>query len=70
MRWSVIVERPLPQDDPKQRRPDIRLVRAQLDWVPTVPLREGLVRTIVYFETLLRAQGAEVQRYPGAFNAA
>ena len=45
---------PLPQDDPKQRRPDITRAREQLGWDVTVPLREGLVETIGYFERLLR----------------
>ncbi len=40
---------PLPADDPKQRRPDIRLAEATLNWKPGVPLREGLSRTIEYF---------------------
>ena len=51
---SKIVHRPLPQDDPKQRRPDISLANELLDWQPTVPLREGLAKTIDYFEALLR----------------
>jgi dTDP-glucose 4,6-dehydratase len=42
--------RPLPQDDPKQRRPDIRLARELLGWEPRVPVREGLRRTITYFK--------------------
>jgi UDP-glucuronate decarboxylase len=51
---SKLVHRPLPSDDPKQRRPDISRAEAALDWRPTVPLREGLVTTIAYFEDLLR----------------
>ena len=50
---SALVSRPLPSDDPRQRCPDIARARAALDWQPTVPLREGLVRTIAYFEALL-----------------
>ena len=50
---SRIVHRPLPQDDPKQRRPDIREADRVLGWRPTVPLREGLSRTIAYFEEML-----------------
>ncbi len=46
---SKIVHKPLPQDDPKQRRPDIAKARALLDWEPAVPLDEGLDRTIAYF---------------------
>jgi UDP-glucuronate decarboxylase len=44
---------PLPQDDPRQRRPDIALAESLLGWAPTVPLGEGLKRTIPYFEGLL-----------------
>jgi UDP-glucuronate decarboxylase len=46
---SKLVFKPLPQDDPMQRRPDISLAREKLEWEPTVPLREGLARTIDYF---------------------
>jgi UDP-glucuronate decarboxylase len=46
---SEIVFRPLPQDDPFRRRPDIALAKKALGWEPVVPLREGLVRTIDYF---------------------
>jgi len=51
---SRLVYRPLPQDDPKQRRPDISLARETLHWAPTIELREGLTRTIDYFDALLR----------------
>ncbi len=44
---------PLPQDDPKQRRPDITVAREHLGWEPKIPLRDGLKRTIDYFEKLL-----------------
>ena len=50
---SQIVHRPLPKDDPPQRRPDITRAQQLLDWQPTVALRDGLVKTIAYFETLL-----------------
>jgi len=46
---SKIVFKPLPQDDPKQRKPDITLARKQLKWEPKVELSEGLARTIEYF---------------------
>ena len=46
---SKISFRPLPQDDPRQRRPDIARARALLDWEPRVALAEGLVKTIDYF---------------------
>jgi UDP-glucuronate decarboxylase len=48
---SKIVHKPLPADDPKQRRPDISLARRYLKWEPTIPLEEGLKRTIAYFRT-------------------
>jgi len=51
---SQIIFRPLPADDPRQRRPDITLARDTLGWTPTVSLEEGLARTIEYFEELLR----------------
>jgi UDP-glucuronate decarboxylase len=51
---SKIVHRQLPQDDPRQRRPDISKASNVLGWVPQTPLRDGLVRTIAYFEGLLR----------------
>ena len=46
---SRIVYRPLPVDDPKQRRPDITRARTLLKWEPTVDLEEGLLKTIDYF---------------------
>jgi UDP-glucuronate decarboxylase len=51
---SKLVFEPLPADDPKQRQPDITQAREKLGWEPTVPLREGLAKTIEYFDTLLR----------------
>ena len=51
---SAIVHEPLPQDDPRQRKPDITLARQKLGWEPTIALKEGLVRTIAYFDQLLR----------------
>ncbi len=50
---SKIVHLPLPEDDPRQRRPDISLAENILDWHPTVPLEEGLERTIAYFRNVL-----------------
>jgi len=50
---SELVQMPLPQDDPLQRRPDITLARELLGWEPTIPLRQGLERTIDYFKTLV-----------------
>ena len=51
---SKIVRLPLPADDPKQRRPDITQAKKLLDWQPVTPLREGLTKTVAYFEQLLR----------------
>lgn len=50
---SRIVHKPLPEDDPRQRRPDISLAHELLAWEPTTSLRDGLERTIAYFENLL-----------------
>jgi UDP-glucuronate decarboxylase len=50
---SKLVHMPLPQDDPKQRQPDIRQAERELNWQPTVQLREGLRHTIGYFDRLL-----------------
>jgi dTDP-glucose 4,6-dehydratase len=50
---SKIEHRPLPQDDPKQRRPDITLARTELGWEPKVDVREGLARTIDWFRWFL-----------------
>ena len=50
---STLTFLPLPQDDPKQRRPDISLAQQRLGWQPTVPLRDGLSQTIAYFDRLL-----------------
>ena len=50
---STIEHRPLPQDDPKQRQPDITLARKELGWEPTVQLRSGLEKTVDYFRGVL-----------------
>jgi UDP-glucuronate decarboxylase len=50
---SRIVHRELPQDDPRQRQPDITLARQRLGWEPTVPLEQGLQRTIDYFRSMV-----------------
>lgn len=52
---SKIICEPLPSDDPKQRRPDISLARQMLDWEPKVALKEGLTKTIAYFDGLLKS---------------
>ena len=51
---SKIVHHPLPGDDPKQRRPDISHARTHLAWEPHISLRDGLTKTVPYFESLLR----------------
>lgn len=51
---SKLIHKPLPQDDPKQRQPNIARAKAQLNWGPTVELREGLAKTITYFDDLLK----------------
>jgi UDP-glucuronate decarboxylase len=51
---STIVRRPLPQDDPRQRKPDITQAREALGWEPKVALRQGLERTVAYFDGLLK----------------
>lgn len=55
---SKMVNKPLPQDDPRQRQPDITRAKTQLDWEPTIALRAGLEKTIAYFDELLAKQGA------------
>ena len=55
---AKIVHCPLPADDPRQRQPDITKARELLGWQPATPLREGLTRTIRYFEQLLSRESA------------
>jgi len=50
---SEVIFKPLPQDDPRQRKPDIALARKELQWQPAVGLDEGLKKTIAYFERLI-----------------
>ena len=52
---SKITHKPLPADDPKQRRPDITLARQHLGWEPKIPLEEGIERTIAYFRKIVGA---------------
>jgi UDP-glucuronate decarboxylase len=54
---SRIVHRPLPENDPRQRRPDISRAQELLSWAPRTPLKEGLTPTIAYFEDLLSQEG-------------
>ena len=49
---SELIFKPLPHDDPRQRRPDITLAKTKLDWEPTVRLEEGLLKVIEYFKNL------------------
>lgn len=58
---SKIVYQELPQDDPVQRRPDITLANKKLQWQPKVALKEGLVKTIAYFDELFKEGQVETQ---------
>jgi UDP-glucuronate decarboxylase len=58
---SRIVHRPLPENDPKQRQPDISRANEVLKWEPRVPLKEGLTKTIAYFERLLADKDLRAQ---------
>jgi UDP-glucuronate decarboxylase len=49
---SKLLHRPLPVDDPARRRPDITLAKTRLGWQPTIPLREGLAKTVEWFRSL------------------
>lgn len=51
---SKLVYKPLPQDDPMQRQPDITLAKKELDWEPKIKLEEGLVKTIEYFRAIVK----------------
>lgn len=53
---SKLIHLPLPKDDPKQRQPDISLAKKELGWEPTIQLREGLTKTIEYFDGVLKKQ--------------
>lgn len=52
---SRIIYKPLPSDDPARRRPDISIAKSKLGWEPKVPLREGIKKTIEYFDAKLKA---------------
>jgi UDP-glucuronate decarboxylase len=58
---SKIVHRPLPKDDPRQRNPDISKARKVLKWEPHTPLKEGLAKTISYFDELLKVENIREQ---------
>jgi UDP-glucuronate decarboxylase len=51
---SKLIYKPLPSDDPKQRQPDITKVKEVLGWQPKIALRDGLARTIAYFDGLIK----------------
>jgi UDP-glucuronate decarboxylase len=53
---SKLIHKPLPQDDPRQRRPDISMADKELSWAPRMKLKDGLVQTIAYFDNLLSDQ--------------
>jgi UDP-glucuronate decarboxylase len=51
---SPLIFLPLPQDDPKKRQPDITQAKALLNWEPSIPLSEGLQKTIIHFSSSLK----------------
>jgi UDP-glucuronate decarboxylase len=57
---SRLVFKPLPSDDPRQRKPDISLAKEKLNWTPKIELTQGLIKTIEYFRTKLEFQPARV----------
>jgi len=52
---SKLITKPLPKDDPIQRCPDISLAKQHLDWNPSINLKDGLLKTIEYFQTILNS---------------
>jgi len=50
---STLINEPLPADDPQQRQPDIKLAKAELGWEPVTPLKDGLLKTISYFNQMI-----------------
>ena len=63
---SKIVHRPKPEDDPRQRRPDITAAKQMLDWSPRTPLKDGLKSTIAYFDELLKDQDVRAKLTNGS----
>ncbi|HKQ25454.1 MAG TPA: UDP-glucuronic acid decarboxylase family protein [Burkholderiales bacterium] len=59
---SRLIRRPLPEDDPMQRCPDITLAKRELGWEPAIPLEEGLKRTIAYFRQVVSASIPSISR--------
>ncbi|RLD43047.1 MAG: SDR family NAD-dependent epimerase/dehydratase [Bacteroidetes bacterium] len=60
---SKVIYQALPQDDPMQRQPDISLAKKELDWEPKIQLEEGLLKTIEYFDNLIK--GGRINEYTG-----
>ena len=60
---SKLIYEALPQDDPLQRQPDISLAKKELDWEPKIQLRDGLIKTINYFDELIK--GGKIDAYTG-----
>lgn len=58
---SKLVYKPLPQDDPLQRKPIVDLAKEKLNWRAAIPLKEGLIKTIEYFDALLRCTSQKKQ---------
>lgn len=58
---SAIIQKALPDDDPKQRKPDISKAVSQLNWMPSIQLEDGLKRTIAYFDALLGESALEAE---------
>jgi UDP-glucuronate decarboxylase len=50
---STLINEPLPADDPQQRQPDIGMAKAELGWEPVTPLKDGLLKTISYFDQMI-----------------
>ena len=63
---SRLVAKPLPEDDPRQRRPDLTRAEADLGWRPSTALQDGLVRTISYFRGLLELPGEDLDAHAAA----
>ena len=59
---SRLLKKPLPADDPRQRRPDITLAQQELDWTPRVLLEDGLLQTIRYFDELLGSDSRQAKQ--------
>ena len=58
---SELTFQPLPSDDPKQRKPDITQAKTKIGWRPTTQVKEGLARTITYFDELLSSHPTKIE---------